>query len=352
MSAVTLGSSELKVSKIILGCALYGSPDCLGRVQDEEESIKQIKTAFDAGINTFDTSNMYSNEQSEVILGKAIRQENLPRDRIAVMTKVFHPVSLDVDGCVDGEAAEHAGSHGYANQYSLAREDIFYSIKKSLERLQLDYIDVLHCHEYDASTPTHETMQALHDAVKAGWVRYVGMSNCRAWQFYVMQSHAVNNALTPFISMQNDYNLLYHQDEHEMLPTLKFLDVSFLPLSSLVNGAMSMPLDQQLALPADNMVPGGRQEWHNTIITRLEEIALQKNITMTEVAVAWSMRHERQYPETPYSSLSNPVGVGALILSGPTTRQLLDAIRGVDVLLTPADVEYLEEPYVPQKLRH
>ncbi|KAK0478067.1 aryl-alcohol dehydrogenase [Armillaria luteobubalina] len=312
MFVVTLGASVLKVSKIILGCPLYGDPDWLSQVQNEEESIKQIKTAYDAGINTFDTSNVYSNEQSEVVLGKAIKQENLPRDGITVMTKVFHPVSLNIDGLVDGKAKEYADTHRYANQYSLAREHIFDSIKKSLERLQLDYIDVLYCQEHDTSTPTHETMQALHDAVQAGWVRYVGMSNCRAWQFHVMQNHAVNNDLTPFVSMQNEYNLLYHQGEHEMMPTLKYLGVSFLPLSSLVHGAMTMPLDQRLALPSDNMIPGGREEWHNTIITRLEEIALKKNITMTQVAIAWSMSKER---------------VRTLILSGPSTEQLLDAIR-------------------------
>ncbi|PBK73411.1 aryl-alcohol dehydrogenase [Armillaria solidipes] len=337
MFYVTLGSSKLKVSKIILGCALYGSPDWLSRVQNEEESIKQIKAAYDAGINTFDMSNVYSNEQSEVVLGKAIKQETLPRDGIVVMTKVFHPVSRNMDERIDGKAAEYADTHRYANQYSLTREHIFDSIKKSLERLQLDYIDVLHCQEYDTNTPTHETMKALHDAVQAGWVRYVGMSNCRAWQFHVMQNHAIVNHLTPFISMQNDYNLLYREDENEMLPTLKYLDVPFIPLTSLVHGAMTMPLDQQLALPSDNMFPGGRKEWHNTIITRVEEIALQKNVTMTQVAIAWSLGREC---------------VRALVINASTTGQLLDVIRGVDVLLTPADIQYLEEPYIPQKLRH
>ncbi|KAK0448656.1 aryl-alcohol dehydrogenase [Armillaria borealis] len=374
MSVVTLGSSKLKVSKIILGCALYGSPDWLSRVQNEEESIKQIKAAYDAGINTFDMSNVYSNEQSEVVLGKAIKQETLPRDGIVVMTKVFHPVSRNMDERIDGKATEYADTHRYANQYSLTREHIFDSIKKSLERLQLDYIDVLHCQEYDTNTPTHETvrafvkakqtsmtadltcppgtstslsfdhslvtsshMKALHDAVQAGWVRYVGMSNCRAWQFHVMQNHAIVNHLTPFISMQNDYNLLYREDENEMLPTLKYLDVPFIPLTSLVHGAMTMPLDQQLALPSDNMFPGGRKEWHNTIITRVEEIALQKNVTMTQVAIAWSWGREC---------------VRALVINASTTGQLLDAIRGVDVLLTPVEIQYLEEPYIPQKLRH
>ncbi|PBK78961.1 Aldo/keto reductase, partial [Armillaria gallica] len=251
MSYVTLGSSGLKISKIILGCAVYGSPDWYSWVQNEEESIKQIKAAYDAGINTFDTANVYSNGQSEVVLGKAIKQENLPRDGIVVMTKVFHPVSRYMHEHLDGKATEYADTHRYVNQYGLSRKHIFDSIKKSLERLQLDYIDVLHCQEYDTSTPIHETMKALHDVVQLGWVRYVGMSNCRAWQFHVMQNYAVVNHLTPFISMQNDYNLLYREDENEMLPTLKYFGVGSIPWTSLARGAMVMTLDQQFALPYD-----------------------------------------------------------------------------------------------------
>ncbi|KAK0213274.1 aryl-alcohol dehydrogenase [Desarmillaria ectypa] len=344
MTYVTLGSSGLKVSKIILGCAVYGSPDWFNWVQNEEESIKQIKAAYDAGINTFDTANaritlasVYSNGQSEIVLGRAIKQENLPRDEIVVMTKVFHPVSRDMDERLDGKATEYADSHRYVNQYGLSRKHIFDSIKKSLERLELDYIDVLHCQEYDTRTPIHETMKALHDVVQAGWVRYVGMSNCRAWQFHVMQNYAVVNNLTPFISMQNDYNLLYREDEHEMMPTLKYFGVGSIPWTSLARGAMVMTLDQQLALPDDDRIVGGRKDWHNMIITRVEEIALQRNVTMSQVAIAWSMSREC---------------VSALVINAPATGRLLDALGGIDVVLTPAEIQYLEEPYIPQMLRH
>ncbi|KAK0225416.1 NADP-dependent oxidoreductase domain-containing protein [Armillaria fumosa] len=313
MSVVTLGSSKLKVSKIILGCALYGSPDWLSQVQSEEESIKQIKAAHDAGINIFDTSNVYSNEQSEVVL-----------DGIVVMTKVFHPMSLNIDERVDGKEIENADTYRYANQYHLTREHIFDSIKKSLERLQLDYIDVLHCQQYDTNTPIHETVRVFvevkqtppsgslpfdHSLVIAPQVCKLCMMRFKQgepdmWECqtvapgnvrsslsqsdYVLLiiDYAVNNDLTLFISMQNDYNLLCHENEHEMMPTLKYLDPSFLPLTPLVHGAMTMPLDQQLALTPDSMIPGGRKEWHNTVITRLEEIALQKNVTMTQVAIA------------------------------------------------------------------
>ncbi|KAK0476258.1 Aldo/keto reductase [Armillaria luteobubalina] len=268
-----------------------GSPDWLSDVQS-------ITTVYATGITTFDTSKVYSNEQSEVVLGKAIKQENLPRDRMVVMTKVFHPARLNMEERVDGKeekATEYATTHRYPNRYSLTRE-----------------------------------MQAFTRLKQGGQTVTPGNSLVDA-----MQNHAVKNDLTPFISMQNDYNILYHQDEHKMVPTLKVLsNVSFLPLSSLVHGAMTMPLDQQLALPSDNMcvssslprlpihwvarVPEGRNEWHNTIITtgnamiQLEEIALQQNVTMTQMTIARSMSKEH---------------VRALIISGLTTGQPLDTIR-------------------------
>ncbi|KAK0194935.1 aryl-alcohol dehydrogenase [Armillaria mellea] len=337
MVYVTLGSSGLKVSKIVLGCAVYGSPDWFSWVQNEEESIKQIKAAYDFGINTFDTANVYSNGQSEVVLGKAIKQENFPRDGIVVMTKVFHPVSRNIYEHLDGKATEYADTHRYVNQYGLSRKHIFDSVKKSLERLQLDYIDVLHCQEYDTSTPIHETMKALHDVVQLGWVRYVGMSNCRAWQLQAMQNYAVANHLTPFISMQNDYNLLYREDEKEMLPTLKYLGVGSMPWTTLARGAMVLTLDEQFAQPYDGRIPGGRKDWHNTIITRVEEIALDRNATMTQVAIAWSLGKE---------------SVHALVINAPETALLSSALGGMDLVLTAEEVHYLEEPYNSQMLRH
>ncbi|KAK0471148.1 aryl-alcohol dehydrogenase [Armillaria novae-zelandiae] len=337
VSEVTLGSSGLKVSKVILGCAVYGSPDWYSWVQNEEESIKQIKAAYDAGINTFDTANVYSNGQSEVVLGKAIRQENLPRDGIVVMTKVFHPVSRNIHEHLDGKATEYADTHRYANQYGLSRKHIFDAVKKSLERLQLDYIDVLHCQEYDTSTPIHETMRALHDVVQLGWVRYIGMSNCRAWQFSAMQNYAIVNHLTPFISMQTDYNLLYREDENEMIPTLKYHGVVSIPWTSLARGALVMTLEEQFAQPLDGRIPGGRKVWHNTIINRVEEVALRRNVTMTQVAIAWSLGKEC---------------VRALVINAPETGQLLNALGGMTMVLTAAEVQYLEEPYNSQMLRY
>ncbi|KAK0450300.1 aryl-alcohol dehydrogenase [Desarmillaria tabescens] len=353
MSYVRLGSSGLKVSKIILGCTVYGSSDWYSWVQDEEESIKQIKAAYDIGINTFDTANIYSNGQSEVVLGKAIKQHNMLREEIVVMTKVFHPVTRSMNERISGRATALADSNGYVNQYGLSRKHIFDSVKKSLDRLQLDYIDVLHCHEFDFQTPIHETMQALHDVVTAGYVRYIGISTCRAWQFLAMQNYAVDNHLTPFIAVENDYNLLYREDENELFHAMKYYGVSSLPWSTLARGAVTLPLHQQPTPPAN-----GRTRWNDTVILRrvvmllsryqihppdpsfpirVEEIANQRNITMTQVAVAWSISRE---------------GVCALVINASSTDKLLDAVGGLDVVLTPNEIRYLEEPYSPQKVHY
>lgn len=157
----------------------YGTPE--GNIPwalGEEEATAHIKAAYDAGINTFDTANMYSNGLSEVILGKAIKSLSLPRDEIVVMTKVFFPVGHNYAA----QPTETTEANGYVNQGGLSRKHIFESIKHSLDRLQLDYVDLLQCHRFDYDTPIEETMHALHDIVKAGYARYIGMSSCYAWQ--------------------------------------------------------------------------------------------------------------------------------------------------------------------------
>ncbi|KAK0443546.1 aryl-alcohol dehydrogenase [Armillaria borealis] len=348
--AVRLGSSGMKVSKIILGCTVYGSSDWYSWVQNEEESIKQIKAAYDLGINTFDTANIYSNGQSEVVLGKAIKQHDLLREKIVVMTKVFHPVTQSMNERIPGRASALADSNGYVNQYGLSRKHIFDSVKKSLDRLQLDYVDVLHCHEFDSETPIHETMQALHDVVTAGYVRYIGMSTCRAWQctsvlsLTLMLCYALNHHLTPFVAVENDYNLLYREDENELFPALKHFGVSSVPWSTLASGAVILPLQLPKTVQR-GIIRLSRGDSYICLCimlltplptSRVEVIASRRNITMTQVAVAWSLSRE---------------GVCALVINASSTGKLLDAVGGLNVVLTPNEIQYLEEPYSPQKLR-
>ncbi|KAF4578493.1 hypothetical protein EYR36_000300 [Pleurotus pulmonarius] len=333
MEYVNLGKSGLKVSKIILGCMSYGTPQWQGWVLPEEEAIKHIKFAYDHGIQTFDTANVYSNGQSEVILGKAIKQHNLPRDEIVVMTKLCGAVSRDPTFA--GIDPRTFDSQGFVNQYGLGRKHIFDSVKHSLERLQLDYIDVLQCHRFHKDTPIEETMQALNDVVKAGYVRYIGMSSCYAWQYY-----AITHNLTPFISMQNHYSLLYREEEREMFPTLKHFGVGSIPWSPLAGGRLTRPVSVQ------NETKRQQTDLHNPmyfalgpawtdIVARVEELAKKRGISMAQVSIAWTLSKE---------------GVNAPVVGTTSLKNLEDIIGALDVKLTEEEIKYLEEPYKPQPI--
>jgi len=309
-----------------LGCMSYGSPEWQSWVLPEEEGIKHIKVAYDAGINTFDTANVYSHGLSEVILGKAIKQHKLPRDEIVVMTKVFAAVGREYGTKDKSEAL------GYVNQSGLSRKHIFESVKHSLDRLQLDYVDVLQCHRFDENTPIEETMQALHDVVQAGYTRYIGMSSCYAWQFQAMQNYAINNRLTPFISMQNHYNLVYREEEREMMPTLNYFGVGSIPWSPLARGLLSRPLDATTKRGGVDHLIGNYTKFDSDkdIINRLEEVAKKKDASMAQTALAWCMQKD---------------GVTAPIVGTTSLDNLKDLLGAVQIELTEQDMKYLEEPY-------
>ncbi|TFK35358.1 aryl-alcohol dehydrogenase [Crucibulum laeve] len=336
MTYVRLGKSGLKVSKIILGCMSYGSREWQPWVLEEEESIKHIKFAYDAGINAFDTAGAYSNGDSEIILGKAIKQHNIPREEIVVMTKVFWVVGKEKKMFFRPFVAEsNPDDYGYVNQHGLSRKNIFDSVKHSLERLQLDYIDVLQCHRADPNTPIEETMQALNDVVKAGFVRYIGMSSCYAWQFNAMQNYALNNGLTAFISMQNHYNLVYREEEREMFPTLKHFGVGSIPWSPIARGLVTRPLHQQTKRGEVEKLLQVYVQHTGTedIVNCVEKIAKNKNVSMAQVALAWIMGRE---------------GVTAPIVGTTSLENLKDLLGAVNVELTDEEVKALKEPYTPQ----
>jgi len=308
----------------------YGTPDWEAWVLPEEEGIKQIKAAYDLGINTFDTANVYSNGLSEVILGKAIKEHKLPRDEIVVMTKVFFTVGKKYST----PSMEKTEANGYVNQKGLSRKHIFESVKHSLDRLQLDYVDVLQCHRFDENTPIEETMHALHDVVQAGYARYIGMSSCWAWQFHAMQNYAINNHLTPFISMQNHYSLIYREEEREMMPTLKHFGVGSIPWSPLARGLLTRPLDATKATKR-----GESDQWVNSylkfekdkdLVKRLEEISKAKNASMAQIALAWVMQKD---------------AVSAPIVGTTSLDNLKDLIGAVQITLTEEEVNSLDDLY-------
>ncbi|KAF7338216.1 Aldo-ket-red domain-containing protein [Mycena venus] len=337
MQYVRLGNSGLKVSRIILGCMSYGTPEWQAWVLPEEEGLKHIKAAYDAGINTFDTANVYSNGLSEVVLGKAIKQFNLPRDEIVVMTKASSTIFLlyFVVGREPNVAflnpADNPDNAGYCNQHGLSRKHIFDSVKHSLKRLQLDYIDVLQCHRFDKETPIEETMQALHDVVKAGYVRYIGMSSCWAYQFSAMQNYAIQNNLTPFISMQNHYSLVYREEEREMFPTLKHFKVGSIPWSPLGRGLLTRPISEQskrgavdrhgFATRTTKMIKSYANDASTSIVNRVEELSKKKGARVT-----------------------------APIVGSTSLENLRELIAAVNIELTEEEMKYLEEPYQPRNI--
>ncbi|KAI0365126.1 Aldo/keto reductase [Pilatotrama ljubarskyi] len=333
MEYVRLGNSGLKVSKIILGCMSYGDPGWQDWVLGEEEGIKHIKFAYEHGITTFDTANVYSNGLSEIILGKAIKQLNLPREELVIMTKVYFPVASEF-GINTFRGPKTPEQLGIINQKGLNRKHIFDSVKASLKRLQLDYIDVLQCHRFDYDTPIEETMQALHDVVKAGYVRYIGMSSCHAYQFMQMQNYAISHGLTPFISMQNHYSLAYREEEREMFPVLKLFGVGSIPWSPLARGLLTRPLDASSKRGNSDMFIGQYKNHSatQTIVNRVEELAKKKGAKMAQVALAWI--------------LAKP-GVSAPIVGTTSLANLEDLLGALDVKLTEEEIKYLEEPYQP-----
>ncbi|RSH85439.1 hypothetical protein EHS25_004835 [Saitozyma podzolica] len=297
MKYVNLGKSGLKVSQLILGLMTYGSGQ-EWMIGDHDEGIRQMKYAYDQGINTFDTANVYSAGESEIILGKFLKQHKIPRE-----------------------------------------SRIFASVKGSLERLGVDYIDVLQCHRFDYETPIGETMQALHDVVQAGLVRYIGMSSCWAWQFQLMQQYAVQNRLTPFISMQNQHSALYREEEREMMPMLKHFGVGVIPWGPLGAGLLCRPVDgSQATKRGQSQTNDGRGKLPSdqAVIKAVEAVAKRKGVSMAEVAVAWSLQSE---------------WVTAPIVGVRSTERLDELIKGLDVELTKEDMEEIGKGYVPVPIR-
>lgn len=337
MKYVRLGKSGLKVSRIILGCMSYGSKECYRWVLEEDEALKHIKLAYDLGINAFDTADIYSHGESERILGNAIKKLNLPREEIVIMTKVHHLVGRTAESVQSLPEAEK-DRRRYANQYGLSRKHIFDSVKKSLERLQLDYIDLLQCHRFDYGTPIEETMQALHDVVKAGYVRYIGMSSCYAWQFYKMQSYARAHGLTEFISVQNLYNPIYREEEREMMPMLKDLGVGVIPWSPLAGGFLARPFNahkqKELATTraADDQFFTMMTDTPEMplINQRVESVAKAHHVSMAQVVLAWSLSKDF---------------ITAPIYGTSSIDKLKDALGAVSLHLTAEEIKSIDELY-------
>ncbi|KAG8885208.1 hypothetical protein FRB99_004481, partial [Tulasnella sp. 403] len=292
--------------------------------------IEHIKLAYDLGINAFDTANVYSHGESERILGKAIKKYNLPRDEIVVMTKVFSTVGREPK-MVWGMSTAELEKQRYTNQFGLSRKHIFESVKHSLERLQLDYIDLLQCHRFDPNTPIGEMMQALHDVVKAGYVRYI---------VHKMQNYARQHNLTEFISMQNFHNAVYREEEREMVPLLQDLGVGMIPWSPLARGFLTHRVteptlrsekDPSMGLVGDTQnLDSSETKWILSINERVADIAEKRGVSMAQVALAWT--------------LSKPF-ITAPIVGTTSVDKLKDLVAGVNLTLSEEEIKSIDDPY-------
>lgn len=317
MEYIRLGSTGLKVSRVCLGCMSYGLPGKGNEwVLDEEQSRPYIKRALEVGINFFDTANVYSNGMSEVVTGNALR-DFAKRDEVVLATKVRFPMGKG------------------PNDYGLSRKHIMDSIDASLKRLGTDYIDLYQIHRWDYETPIEETMEALHDIVKAGKARYIGASAMFAWQFAKAQYTADLHGWTRFVSMQNHYNLIYREEEREMIPFCQDQGVGVIPFSPLARGVLARKTTQEetIRYQSDSLAKSRYgQEDNLTTIERVSEVAEARGIPMAQVALAWM--YSKPFVNSPIIGATKP-------------HHLEDAIAAVSVHLTEDEIKRLEEPYLP-----
>ncbi|KAG0226351.1 hypothetical protein BGW42_003686 [Actinomortierella wolfii] len=333
MQYVRLGNTGLRVSRFCLGLMSYGDPEWNGWAKGEEESLELIKKAYDAGFNFFDTANAYSNGKSEEILGKAIKKFNLDRDRIVVATKVFFPV-FDHNEHVDLSPPARMANASIVNKFGLSRKHIFDAVNASLRRLDLDYIDLYQIYRFDQNTPLEETMEALNDLVRSGKVRYIGASSMRAWEFQKANNIAEKRGWAKFVSMQNYYNLLYREEEREMIPYSIDAGIGGIPWSPLAMGFLTGKNRDTQRTQTDRYQKMIRiREAEDKIIDRVMELAEKKKVSAAQVALAWL--------------LTKPF-VTAPIVGITKEEHLHDTISALSVELTEEECKYLEEPYIPK----
>jgi 1-deoxyxylulose-5-phosphate synthase len=312
-----LGSTGLDVSPICLGCMSYGASDRGTHPWSlsEEESRPHIQRAVEAGINFFDTANVYSDGTSEEIVGRALA-DFARRDEIVLATKV------------------HGQMHAGPNGRGLSRKAIMAEIDNSLRRLGTEYVDLYQIHRFDHRTPIEETMEALHDVVKAGKARYIGASSMWAWQFAKAQHVAERNGWTRFVTMQNHYNLLYREEEREMLPLCADQGIGVIPWSPLARGRLTRdPGDSTARQETDEFGKMLYGTADTEIISEVAAIADERGVSRAQVALAWVSRHPT---------------VSAPIVGATKPQHLDDAIASLDLELTDDEVARLEAPYTPQ----
>jgi len=320
MDYVNLGSTGLKVSRICLGTMTYGSKRWREWVLEDEESRPFIRRAVELGINFFDTADMYSLGASEEVLGRALKEYAPDREKVIIATKVFNPMGDD------------------PNQRGLSRKHVRHAIDASLRRLGVDYVDLYQIHRFDPTTPVEETMEALNDVVRAGKALYVGASSMYAWQFAKMLAASDRRGLARFVTMQNHYNLVYREEEREMIPLCLDEGIGLLPWSPLARGFLAGNRRKEdygettRARTDDFAHRLYYQEEDFAVVDRVSRIAEERGVPNAQVALAW---------------LLHQPGVTAPIVGASKMSHLEDAVKALEVKLTQEELQSLAEPYRP-----
>ena len=323
MHYVNLGSAGMKVSRLCLGTMTYGSKKWREWVLEEEESRPFIQRALELGVNFFDTADMYSVGVSEEILGRALKDFGPSRDRVVIATKLYNPMGDD------------------PNQRGLSRKHIRHAIDDSLRRLGTDYVDLYQIHRFDYATPIEETLEALDDVVKAGKALYLGASSMFAWQFAQMLYTADALGLARFVTMQNHYNLVYREEEREMIPLCLEEGIGVIPWSPLARGFLAgnrrkEDFGETLRSKTDEYAQGlYYQPSDFAVVERVGEIARRRGVPNAQVALAWIL----QQP-----------GVTSPIVGASKMNHLEDAVAALSVKLDDAELKALAEPYTPHRV--
>jgi aryl-alcohol dehydrogenase-like predicted oxidoreductase len=323
MDYVNLGKTGLKVSRICLGAMTYGSKKWREWILEEAESRPFIQSALESGINFFDTADVYSLGVSEEILGRALKDFGPTRDKLVIATKVFSPMGDD------------------PNQRGLSRKHIMHSIDDSLRRLGTDYVDLYQIHRFDPFTPIEETLEALDDVVRAGKALYIGASSMYAWQFQKMLYTSEKLGLAKFVTMQNHYNLIYREEEREMIPLCKAEGIGLIPWSPLARGFLAGNRSKQDKGETTRAKTDAfahdlyYRDSDFTVVDRITEIAKKRGVNNAQVALAWILSK----PE-----VSSPI-IGASKMS-----HLDDALKALEIKLEPEEIKALEEPYEPHPI--
>jgi aryl-alcohol dehydrogenase (NADP+) len=321
MEYVRLGNTGLKVSRICLGTMTYGTPEWRPWILDEAASRPFFVRALEHGINFFDTADMYSRGVSEEVIGRALH-ELTGRDQVVIATKAFYPLR-------DG-----------VNQRGLSRKHLFNAIDASLRRLGTDYVDLYQIHRFDYDTPIEETLEALHDIVKAGKARYIGASSMHAWQFATMLHAAEARGWTRFVSMQNHYNLVYREEEREMMPLCRAEGIGVIPWSPLARGFLAgnrraARSGETVRAKTDDIAHEYYGECDFAIADRTADLAKRRGVTPAQVALAWL--------------LAKP-GVTSPIVGASKLTQLDEAVAALELRLDAGEVTFLEELYQPHRI--